>query len=117
MSFMQARLYYEENCSICKRLAEWVHRKAPPGSLELVPTDYTDPVQLPIPVYSAFFVRDGHIYAFSEAVLESLRIAGYGPLVKVLSWIPRSWRDRLYRRLAARRTCARKSISCSREAR
>ncbi len=108
---MQARLYYEKTCSTCKRLAEWVYRKAPPGSLELVPTDYTDPTHLPLPVYSAFVVREGQIYASSDAILESLRLAGYGPLAKVLSWIPQGWRDNLYRRFAVGRTCALKSAS------
>jgi predicted DCC family thiol-disulfide oxidoreductase YuxK len=75
---MPAKLYYERQCRFCRRMAWWVYRRSPPGSLQLVATDYTDLAQLPLPVYSAFFVREGKVYALSDAVIEALAHARCG---------------------------------------
>ncbi len=104
---MSAKLYYERQCRFCRRLAWWVYRRSLPGSLQLVATDYTDLAQLPLPVYSAFFVREGRVYAFSDAIIEALRHARCRWLATSLWLIPRRWRDWLYRQVAARRPCAR----------
>jgi predicted DCC family thiol-disulfide oxidoreductase YuxK len=104
--YMPAKLYYERECRFCRRMAWWVYRRSPPGSLQLVATDYTDLGQLPLPVYSAFFVREGKVYALSDAVIEALAHARCGWLAALLRLIPRRGRDWLYRQVAARRSCA-----------
>ena len=104
---MQARLYYEQRCRFCRRLAWWVYRRSPRGSLKLVATDYTDLSQLPLPIYSTFFVREGKIYAFSDAIIEALLHARCRWLANLLRLIPRQLRDWFYRQVAARRGCTR----------
>lgn len=101
------QLYYDRNCSWCCRAAAFLARgKQAASSLQLVPTDFRDLSQLPSAVDAVQYVRGGFVWVRSEAIRQALWDAGWRGMARLLGAIPRSWRDKIYDWIAARRPCS-----------
>lgn len=103
------QLYYDRNCSWCRRAAAFLVWGKQSSAVELVPADFGDLSELPAPIDAVQYVRGEQVWVRSEAIRQALRDSGWRGLAWLLGAIPLTWRDKVYAWVAAHRPCARKA--------
>ncbi|MCS7083024.1 MAG: DCC1-like thiol-disulfide oxidoreductase family protein [Bacteroidetes bacterium] len=97
-----AEVFYDDGCALCSSFRRWLERRAP-GRFRFVPISTLAPAEQA--KMSSLIVRfAGHRWTASEAVFRVLGLLPWPWRVFSLGrWIPRPWRDALYRFIARRR--------------
>ncbi len=103
------KLYYDRDCSWCRRAAAFLRQGRQAHLLQLIPADFRELSQLPAPVDAVQYVRGGQVWLRSEAIRRALYDAGWRWIAKLLGAIPLAWRDRAYDWVAAHRPCSQKA--------
>ena len=103
-------LFFDASCLLCQRSIRWIIRRDPDGIFSYAGLDSQTaaehiPADHPLRQQDTVILLDEEgLHGRSEAVFRVLRrIRTAGKVLLVFSIFPRSWTDRVYRCIAARR--------------
>jgi predicted DCC family thiol-disulfide oxidoreductase YuxK len=107
---MKALVLYDGSCGLCNRFVRFVVRRDPQGVHHFAALDSStgrkllQHHQVPAGVDSTVLVDESGLHIESTAALRILRRMRWPwPLLGLFLWVPRSWRDHVYRMIARRR--------------
>lgn len=109
-SIQQPIVFFDGECVMCNGFVDLLLKVDPVGTILIAPLQgqtakqYLPPLPIDRKAWSIYYHDRGHLYDQSDAFIQICkRLGGVWSVFRMVGWIPRPIRDRIYRLIARNR--------------